>query len=412
MALAFFENFVDNLAQSPADREFDLVNAYVDSQWHNSTLWHKVEQETEIGSFKFEPVEVWLNTVSDFTNNIIKNASDFRRLMFKDNRTEIERGRYYKFNKNYWLVYEDTTSESPYAEVLVRRCNNVAKWIDYDSGRIIEQPCVLEYYISATNSKVDKDIITQNSSLTLVLQGNEYTHKLKPNQRMIFNGVAYKYIAINNYMQNNYVDEGVHLLWLDIDRDIEKPTDDLINNIADRFEYNFAVDIQGAPSEQIDGFSGQLTANVMLNGEEIDKSVVWSSSKFATIDQDGNYTLKGNAGDVAQITATFGSFSHTVNIDIVDVPITQNEIVVTPLFDYVAEGDTIEFDVLLYSNGEKQTQSPTYITSGAPAANYILTQDGNHLTLRNLKRSNKPLDIVFAIDDISTQISIKLKALY
>ncbi|MCQ2077833.1 MAG: hypothetical protein MJZ20_12550 [Bacteroidaceae bacterium] len=412
MALTFFENFIDNVAQAPADRELDAVNAYVDSQWHDSTLWHKVEQETYIGSFKFECIEVWLNTVSDFTNNIIKNASDFRRLMFKDNRTEVERGRYYKFHKNYWLVYEDTTEEHPYAEVLVRRCNNVAKWIDYETGRIIEQPCVLEYDLSATNPKVDKDIITQNSSLTLVLQGNEYTHRLKPNQRFIFNGVAYKYIAINNYMQNNYVDEGVHLLWLDIDRDIEKPTDDLINNIADRFEYNFVVDIQGAPIERTDGFSGQLVANVMLNGEKIDKSVVWSSNKFATIDQDGNYTLKGDAGDVAQITATFGSFSHTVNIDIVDFVVAQTDLIMSPFVNFVREGETAEFDVWLYTNGIKQEDVPTYTVSGAPSGNYILTQNDNHFTLTNLRCSGKPLDIVFSADGGTLEHSIRLTALY
>lgn len=252
MPLTYFENFLDGIAKTPAENNFDDVNAYVASQWHNSTLLENVHQETEIGSFEFEEIEVWVNTVSDFTNAVIKNATDFRRLMFKDNRTKVERGRYYKFQDNYWLTYEDTTIESPYAEILVRRCNNIAKWVDAETGEIIEQPCVLDYTISATNPKVDKDIITANSSVTVIFQGNEQTHKLKRNQRFVFNGIPYKFIAYNNYMQDNYVDENVTLLFMDCDLDIEKPTDDIENNIADYYNY-YSVVINDAPSQQIKG---------------------------------------------------------------------------------------------------------------------------------------------------------------
>lgn len=412
MALTYFDNFVDNIYNNPKIDAFESVNAYVDSQWHDSTLLEEVCEETYTGSFKFNKIEVWLNTVSDFTNNIIKNATDFRRLMFKDNRKTIERGRYYKFHKNYWITYEDTTIESPYAEILVRRCNNIAKWIDIETGEIIEQPCVLEYDISATNPKVDKDIITANSSVTLVLQGNEKTHKLKRNQRFVFNGVPYKFVAYNNYMQNNYVDQDVTLLFMDLDFDLEKPTDDMVNNIADRYEYDFKVFIDNAPTQQVNGFNSTLTASVTLNGEPINADIVWSSNKYATINQDGAYTLRGNAGDVAQITARFGSFSQTINIDIVDVVEQNKEIVISPLFTELNEQETVEFDVALYVDGVRQDDVPTYTVGNVSSTHYTLTQSGNTFTLQNLQKSIKPLEISFALGGITKTLSVKLKALY
>lgn len=412
MALTYFDSYLDGIVNSPAENSYDDVNAFIAEQWHNSNLLKKVCQETYTGSFEFEDIEVWLNTVSDFTSAVIKNSTDFRRIMFKDNRTEVQRGRYYKFDKNYWLTYEDTTEQSAYAEILVRRCNNIAKWIDEDTGEIIEQPCVLDYTISATNPKVDKDIITANSSVTVILQGNEKTHKLKRNQRFIFNGVPYKFVAYNNYMQDSYVDKNVTLLFMDCDFDLEKPTDDIENNIADRYEYNYEVVINNAPTQQTKGFSSTLTADVLLDGQATDKSVRWESNRYVTIDQDGNYTLTGDVDKVAQITAKFGSFEKTVNIEIVDSVVENKEIIISTDISELKEKESIRFDVSLYIDGDKQDNIPTYVASGADTSNYILTQSGNIFTLVNVHKSKQPLHLIFSIDDVQSEMDIQLKALF
>ena len=410
--MLYFDNYLSTLPETAFDTYRGETQAYINSQWHDSPLWCKVKEETQVGSFEFEEIEVWKNTVSEFTLNIIKDSSDFRRLMFKDVYKDVGRGRYYEFNNNYWLVYESTNEESPYKEVLVRRCNNVAKWIDKDTGEIIEQPCVLEYDISATNPKVDKDIIVANQSITLVLQGNEKTHKLKRNDRFIFNNLAYKFVAYNNYMQKEYVDDSVNLLFMDLDLDIDKPYDDFENNIADRWAYDYVVSINENPQQQLSGFSGVLSANVTLNGNAIDKQVVWSCTDGATIDENGGYTIIGDVGDIVTFTATYGSFSDSIDVEIVGSLIENNEIVIEPIVEALYEQESIDMFVDLYINGVAQGADVIVSTSGADQSCYELIKDGNIFILTNIHRSTQPLNITFSVGEVNKTISVKLKALF
>lgn len=410
--MLYFDNYLSTLPENAFDRYRGETQAYINSQWHDSPLWCKVKEETKIGSFEFEEIEVWKNTVSEFTLNIIKDAEDFRRLMFKDVYKDVGRGRYYEFNNNYWLVYESTNIESPYKEVLVRRCNNIAKWIDKETGEIIEQPCVLEYDISATNPKVDKDIIVANQSITLVLQGNEQTHKLKRNDRFIFNGIAYKFVAYNNYMQKEYVDDIVNLLFMDLDLDIDKPYDDLENNIADRYAYDYIVTINEKPTQQLTGGSGSLTANITLNGNEIADDIEWLCSDGAVIDQSGNYTITGNVGDVVTFIARYGNSKDIIYVNIVGSIDENKEIVIEPIVDTLYEQESIDMFVDLYINGVAQGSNVMIATSGADESCYSLVKDGNNITLTNISYSAKLLNITFSVGEVKRTISVKLKALF
>lgn len=410
--MLYYDNYLSTIPTTAFDKYRGDTQAFIDSQWHDSVLWCNVKEEIAIGTFEFNEIEVWKNTVSEFTINIIKDSSDFRRLMFRDVYKEVERGRFYNFDNNYWMVYESTNVESPYKEVLVRRCNNIAKWIDKDTGEIIEQPCVLEYDISATNPKVDKDIIVANQSITLVLQGNEKTHKIKRNTRLIFNGIAYKFVAYNNYMQKEYVDDSVNLLFMDLDLDIDKPYDDFENNIADRWAYNYVVSINENPQQQLSGFSGVLSANVTLNGNAIDKQVVWSCTDGATIDENGGYTIIGGVGDVVTFTATYGSFSDSIDVEIVGSLIENNEIVIEPIVEALYEQESIDMFVDLYINGVAQGADVIVNTSGADQSCYELIKDGNIFILTNIHRSTQPLNITFSVGEANKTISAKLKALF
>lgn len=278
MAYNFFNNYINSIEVPPVKNYRNFTNATMDAQWYDSPLWCKILQEKEIGSFEFEVIEVWKNTVTEFVSKIIKDEKDFRMLKFRDCNTEIERGRFYCFDGSYYIVYEGTQKESPYAEALIRRCNNVAKWYDRETGELIEMPCVLEYDLTATTPKYDKDIITANSSIQLVLQGNEKTLKLKRNQRFIFNHIPYKIVGINNYLQNDYVDKDTTILFYDVDLDINKPTDDIENNIADAYEFNHneEQDVDGIVlSNFIDKIyehqSVTMKVSIVSDGVEIDQ---------------------------------------------------------------------------------------------------------------------------------------------
>lgn len=413
--MRYYENYLNSIAQDPRRKPKNDVEAMIRSQWKSSSLWAEIKEQDCIGTMSFHTVEVWKNTVSEFTSNIIKDEKDFRRLMFYDVDKQCERGRYYSFDSSYWLVYEGIQSESVYPEVLVRRCNNIAKWIDVETGTIIEQPCVLEYDLGATNPKINKDVIVANSSTTLVIQGNQFTHRLKRNARFIFNGVPYKIAGINNYLQNDYINKDTTILFFDIDFDAEKPTDDMVNNIADCFEHHFEVIIHEDPQSQVQGSDGRVSATILYNGEEVvDKYPVWSGNEFVAIDGDGCYTLLGEPGDVAVIKATFGEYSDCISIEITERPTNECEIVVTPMVFELYEQDTVRFEAYLYIDGEIQefVDIDLEVSGNVDENCYILEQKGHSFYLTNCHYSKCPLLINFITEKAEKQLSIKLKSLF
>lgn len=411
--MPYYNNYLSKIAQTPNIQYRSSTAAFVQSQWQDTTLLFTVQEETSVGSSVYSPVEVWKNTVSNFDTRIIKNEKDYRRLMFQDTEHQVGRGRMYQFDNNSWLVYEPTNEEEPYCDVLVRRCNNIAKWVDPNSGEIIELPCVLDYEESAADPKVNKDTIVADGSRTLIIQGNSQTRQIKKNQRFVFDGEPYKFVGWKSPPQmHDFINKHPTIYYMKLDFDAEKPTDDLVNNIADRYQYDFAVTINENPQQQVQGFSGKLTANVTLNGEDTDNVVSWSTNEYATIDSSGNYVLVGAVGSTAVFTATFGSFFANISINIVSNVVQTKEIVVDPLIAELNEQESVVLAANLYINGIKQSDTVTYTASGAASSCYIIVQNNNSFTITNVRRSNIPLQITFSSGVITRQILIKLNALF
>ena len=100
------------------------------------------------------------------------------------------------------------------------------------------------------------------------------------------------------------------LLYLDMYLDIVKPSDDLVNNIANATDYIYDITIQPDVSQQVSGFNGQVSATITLNDDIVTRDVVWSSNEFVNINEDGSYELIGSVGDVATINAIIdGNFT-------------------------------------------------------------------------------------------------------
>lgn len=411
----FYDNFIDNLSQSPMEDYKESTQAFIDGQWLDTNLLKTVEEEIEIGLFKFSEIQVWKNSISDFSINMVKNAKDFRRLMFQDINHDSTRGRFYRFNDNYWIVYEETSEEEMYPEVSVRRCNNIAKWVDTETGFIHEVPCTLDYTISSTSPHTDKDIDTANSSVTLILQGNINTHKITKNQRFIFSGQPFKFASYNNYMQNDYVTQDTPLLFMDLDLDMIQDDDDLVNNIANRYSYVYNINIIQDNTSQVNGFSGQLNAQVKFNNEIVDRTIVWESNEFATITQDGKYTLNGSDGSVAVFKAYIEgntTLYDEVSIEIVSTTTNVLELVVDPLHEKINANKTNIFTVTLYKDGVAQSDIVTYVESGVDSSCYSLTQNGNQFTLIGKKPSSTPLTLTFTSGTVTKSIDIRLKSAF
>lgn len=418
MGLEAYNDFLQNFAISPKEKFWDLQQAWVDAQWDDgleSAHWNKIiEEESFRGSFEFQNIEAIVNSVSEFTINTLKNEEDFRRILFRNQAHSSERGLFYRFDNNYWMVYNETNPVEPFAEVYVRRCNNIAKWIDED-GFLHQLPCILDYDDMSPKQRENKDIITPSNSVILIVQGNEDTLKFKENQRFIFNGRPFKINGYNNYMQNNYVDMDTPMLFFDLYLDEKKSDDDVINNIANKNSLEYKIRIISEATEVLVGNIGKLNVVVERDDKVIsDAEVKWTSNEFAEIDDDGNYIIVGEVGDIATITATVGDASDSIDIHIIRQSDVKKEIIINPFVKEIKQGESIIIRGDVYINNEKQISVVNGLAEGADSDKCYLFEslDDNEFKITNLIRSKAPLRIKLYSGSIEKIVEIELKSLF
>ena len=410
----YFDNFLDTIAQTPNEEYRGLLQAFINDQWDNTTTLATVQEETSLGSFEFQDVDVLKNTIVEFTVNMPKNEKDYRQLIFQDCTHNTPRGLYYQFDDNYWITYEQTSNITPTGDVKVRRCNNVAKWIDKTNGKILSYPCVLDYTVSSAYMQSTKDINTANSNTLLILQGNSETLKIKKNQRFIFNGCPYRVYAYNNFMQDGIVDDKTPLLFLEVYLDMEQSDDNMTLGIANYYEYTYTLNIVEDDFSQLNGFSGTLSAEVKYNAVLGDYGVTWSSNEFVTVNQNGEFTLNGADGDVAIIKAQLGTnedIYDEIQITIVGSIATNLELIINPVVTELKQGRTISFNTSVFNNGEIQANLVDMTDVGL-VGSYSITRVGNDFTLKNIKTTTIPLVLTFTSGSLSKTISIKLSPIF
>lgn len=216
----------------PYDYYKGLEQAIINAQWSNTTTLYTVQEQTEIGSWTFNDIEVRLNHLIDRSTLSRKNGDDFRSINFKDLNHSIIRGLYYQFENNIWLTTFTDEIHMLAKNILLRRCNNNMKWKDLETGTVYSYPCVLAYDDTSPQNQKVKDIITPNNGIIVIVQGNPDTRNIKLNQRFIFNNRPFKIAGYNNYMYDTVADDMPNILYFDTYLDEVSPYDDLVNGIA------------------------------------------------------------------------------------------------------------------------------------------------------------------------------------
>lgn len=418
MALNWYTNYLNNIAVSAPQTYLNDMQATINAQWDNSTQTtgdtnnlYATEQKA-IGSKEYVSVDVSIDMQIDLGTGQ-KISDDFKIFTHKLLTDVTMRGLMYQFEDNYWISTNVDEIASPVKNVGVRRCNQVAKWIDPNNGALIQWPCVIDYDVSSTQPKYDKDINTANGHITMIIQGNNDTLKLKKNQRFLFNGEAYKLTGYNNMLQNGIVSDETTLLYYDLYLDTIQPDDDLENNIANATQYNYTLTILQDVEEQISGFSGKLTGQISLNGQIVNREIIWSANSNGVIDQNGNYTLVGESGAQAIFTATFGDLIKNISINIVETIQDKYDIVIEPLITELYQGESQTMTVYLYKNGIIQSDNVIATVSGADSTKcYTFVSSNHQFTLTNNLRSILPVNITFTSGATSETISINLISLF
>lgn len=422
MSLQYYTNYLNNISQSPNEDWREQKQAFVESMFENSTTVQSgLYEEGYPFDFNFvNQPECWASTIIDVSTGAVKNSDDYRSLYFKDISHEVGRGRYFKWNNNYWIVYETTTHElETISTCNIRRCNNWLKWIT-SKGEVISYPCVIEGDISSTNAQVAKTITQANSHINIIVQGNNYTRSIIKNTRIIINGSVYKFYAINNYMQQDYVDSDVPLLFMDFYLDMSIDDDNFELSLANdnRKDYRVECDIQNIMGQTGDiGIINPIVyyKNQVIEGTRIEYTS--TNENIVTITSDGEYILKAQ-GEANIIVNVYGNelSQAYITVNVVDEIEETYNIIVSPMVESLRQGLSVKLSAKIVDSHNNEIDDLISLTpSGATEDKYTLQETStNTWKLTNKLLSKVPLTLTFnnSTYNVSYVMNIQLKAMF
>lgn len=409
----------------------EIEQAFIDANWDNTTTLRTI-QEQDIKDnqtdyyedFTFSEIDAWVNSVVGQSSTGSKTGRDFVQLIFQDiNHPKLE-GRYYIVEGQYYISYFDNRVIDLDANLSVRRCNSWMKIVDPENGSIYQIPCVVDYDMSAPSNKVTNDIITPNNHAVVKVQQNAKTDRLfTTNKRFIFGGRPFKITGMQN-ATNQFINNPVSsLMEIDLFLDEIWDKDNLFDGVADNGTYDYKINLTSGDVNLINGSIGTLYANLTLNGKETTRVITWESSddSVVKIDEMGNYSVVGEAGQEATIMATL--YGNTDVFDSIKITVVEEEEAITdvsidPSFTSIREMETLEVTVM--GNYNNTLITPTSVEVNLPdnITKYLIKEiNGNIVKFTCLKRYGSEVKIQFVVTcdspafTANKEISIKLTSL-
>ena len=108
MSLAWYDNYISNMAQTPKESWKGLNQASIDNAWQDTTQLRTIKEQVYPFSDKYTEYNVWVSTVSDISVNTDKTISNLIYVLFQDcTHTLNHRGQKY-------LYKLDGTNESTF----------------------------------------------------------------------------------------------------------------------------------------------------------------------------------------------------------------------------------------------------------------------------------------------------------
>jgi len=395
-----FLDAYNSISKIPKSTYRDNFQRLVDEEFYNSSDWYTIQEETTYGSGVYQDLDVRINNVVTGRTGM-PQGDDYKVLLFKNIEHPVTLGYMYIFEDNYWVVINVTKKVSLATTAVVRRCNNVLRWITGD-GSYYEQPCVIDYGIKENRdySTAGSKVVSSSGLLRVTAQLNEKTNTIRPNKRFLFgninNWTGYRVMGggIENYNNLSTTTNGISgYLILTMNADyINEDEDDLQNGIAelDQNLYTISVSNSSISGNALSDY--QLYAEVQLNGQTVSRNVTWSSSdeNIATVDSNGLVSFIADGTCVITCSLEDNNTVYdTSNVTVTALPVSEYQVVVSPLKNYVLEGSTETFNVTLYLNNVAQPDAFVFTMDdrNVPSDNYVFTAiDGNNFSIQNTEK--------------------------
>jgi hypothetical protein len=401
----------------------DFQNA-LSKDFKTSSDWFTIEREMPYGSGIYEDIDVRINRT--FEGKIaVASSDDYKKLLFESPDDNPSLGSLFQFDSNYWIVHNIEAIKSLATTCVVRRCNNILRWKDFDTGVIYNQPCVVDYLIKETRdySTGGSALVQPSGFLEVLCQFNSNSNKIRPNRRFLFGNLynwnAFKIMGggINNYnnlFTSNMMSTGILRLSM-LANQVSDDTDDLTNGIADSSEYIYTVSLNKNTLSLTSGSSYNLLATVELNGQVVSKNINWSTSNsLAVTVSNGILTPISVGTSIIKAELSDNPLVYDdCHVTVTSVGTNNYVVVLSPNRDYLYQDEEQTFTTTLYLNGSAQGSTFTYSVNnnGVPAGKFDYSVlSGNTFKIKNLERHDgNPIYVIATSGATSLQIPIRLR---
>ena len=390
-----------SINKTPKQEYIDLFQQNLYDQFYNASDVFTVQEEVSLFSGTYQNVDVRINSLFDPTTGDNVEA-DYRKLLFQDIDHSVDLGKYYQFDSNYWITINVDKIKSLAQTAVIKRCNNMLRWIDEDTGALYQVPCSIAPLIKENRdySTAGSAIVVPSGMIECFVQNNSKIQKVKPNQRFLFGNsnswVAYRLEGggINNFNNQQTADNtSAGLVRLSLATDyVNLSTDDIVNGIANAVDNTYVLTLNQSTISGSATQTVQLVATVTLNGDTVTRSLVWTSSNtaVATVSSGGLVTLvaTGSATITCQM-ADNSTVTDTCPVTVGASPVDNYQVIATPDSNYILEGAEKTWTVYLYKNGVQQADAFVFTLDAntVTSANYTYTLLGaNSFKIKNIKK--------------------------
>lgn len=416
--MQFYDNFLSSaLKQTPEEYYNQNRQETVNKLWQETD---KLKTIFEQKAYPFENVytehQAWVTDVAENSITTQKDIADFIEVWYRDDDYPLNyKGQFYKIDNETYICYDKANPFSEFYNFKCVRANNELSFINTDNGKIEKFPCYIGTDIKSTQNAYSKTGVTQSVRIIAFTQANEFTMKLKENDRFIVShNHAFKIEQIDNYVNAYGVGEPTYVkAYLSYEPIL--PEDNLELNIANYDNYKYMVKISdNKPIKASKGERGTIVGNVYLNGNMTELQTIWTTSDdtLVSITENGDYEVVGDNG---RVTLTCAFKDNTEIYDTIEMVIEnqhENEYNITlNVGDDVTiyNGDILNITVNCYENGIKQDNANFVVTSNwENNSKYLLIRNGNTISVENIEQSYKTLILTFSWQGIEKLVNIRL----
>lgn len=414
--------------------------ALVEKEFENAVNVYEIDEEFPRASKKYVKRTVRIDKVVDAVTGAVQ-TDDWRKLLFRTPDRKPKIGEMFYFFDNYWIAVNTENTASVTSTAIVRRCNNVLRWMD-KSGEIYEEYCIMPVMIQENRDYATSGtaFVGPSGFMEIISQFNERTNKIYPNQRFLFgnpdNWTAYRTLGagLNSINRTSTTDPySAGILRLSVLANYVNPEmDDIVYGIADKNQFDYRIILDTSSISGTIGQKIQLKYQVLKGDKIVDKIPYFyaENGEICDVDKTGVLTLKNNGKTqiFVSLTKIFDEdtkifddktnyFGNIVSCDIkvTSLPSYNIEFVLSPIETNILELETNTYSINVYENGINTEETLSFIvnTESIPAINYTFTElDRNSFSItNNIRYLDNDLIIrcYSAKHDTSKDFAFKLK---